>query len=137
MKKIPLLLLAILISLNVFGESFHLVCDGKEEVVSQGKNYSFPKVTQTIKVDDKSLFYDGWEIKNYKDNNNNFVYEKTKNDIYFLYNRFYDKGREMKITGTIDRISGVISVKEVNNFTEYVDVIIFEGKCKKSNTPLF
>ena len=40
--------------------------------------------------------------------------------------------------GTIDRISGVISVKTVHILSaNYVDVIIFEGKCKKSNSPLF
>ena len=127
MKKIIVLFL---FSVNVYAESFYLVCDGIEDQRSLDEK-NLIKKSIGFKITDSNLAY---EDSSYETSRNTF-YKKTDLQITFNKTNYINDEIESFIQGDIDRISGGVQITYNNFITKYS--YYFDGTCKTAKDKAF
>ena len=127
MKKIIILFL---FSVNVYAESFYLVCDGVEDQRSLDEK-NLIKKSIGFKITDSNLVY---EDSSYETSRNTF-YKKTDLQITFNKTNYINDEIESFIQGDIDRISGGVQITYNNFITKYS--YYFDGTCKTAKDKAF
>ena len=129
MKK--LFLLFLLLPTIIFAEDFYLVCEGVDVVFVNGERIE-NNDTKSIEVTDSLITF---ETNIFTVANDDTRYFKRKKELVFSLEQFENSERVTDIFGTIDRVSGVISVRS-SYFSEKTTKY-FTGKCKKTKERAF
>lgn len=129
MKK--LLILLPFLPTFIFAEDFYLICEGVDELyVNRDKIENTD--TKSIEVSDNFITF---ENNKFTVNDDETRYFRRKNELVFSLQKFENSERVTDIYGTIDRVSGVISVR--SSYMSENTMKFFNGKCKKTKERAF